>query len=81
MGISCNGRYVLCDGEGCQAKARLPVALRPVLNGDGTAAVERIEGWLFAVAGEQRHYCPSCVSQYLSNLDAVLDAVQRGRAE
>ncbi len=72
MSLSPDARFVTCDGADCQARADVPIALRPIL-GDGSASTERIDGWLFAARGaERRHYCPRCLPLYLTSLYAFL---------
>jgi hypothetical protein len=74
MSVLPDGRGVRCDGDECQATARLPVALRHTLI-DSSLMTEStsIRGWLFAGSqGEARHFCPRCLSLYLRQ---VLDGV------
>ena len=67
MSMSVNGQLVTCNGEGCQARADVPIALRRMLGDD--QAIEHISGWLFtARRGEWRHYCPDCLPLYLERL-------------
>lgn len=66
MSLSPDGRYIICDGEGCLAWAAVPVALRPLLGPDRTTA--QSNGWLFvARRGKQRHFCPDCLPLYLES--------------
>ncbi|MGI4788333.1 MAG: hypothetical protein ACRYFS_05730 [Janthinobacterium lividum] len=67
MSLSADGRQIICDGAECFARAAVPVALRPLLGPDRTAA--QSNGWLFAARrGEWRHYCPNCLSLHLEHL-------------
>lgn len=75
MSLSVNGRQVLCDGEGCRARADVPIGLRPMLTPDRTAEAGRIDGWLFTASqGEWRHYCPDCLTLYLESLNHLSSA-------
>ncbi|MDQ2687833.1 MAG: hypothetical protein M3Y28_08210 [Armatimonadota bacterium] len=69
MSVTNDGQYVICDGAGCRAEARLPVALRPLLSRPPSSGEARIDGWLF-VDGRtgRRHFCPRCAQQYLGGL-------------
>ncbi|MEO7715601.1 MAG: hypothetical protein ABIY70_05330 [Capsulimonas sp.] len=73
MSVIDNGQRVNCDGQGCAATARVPVALRSVL-GAATSDTERpsVYGWLYVIrAGRWSHYCPECNVAYLSSLAAL----------
>ena len=75
MSIAKDGQYIVCDGEGCSASARLPVALRPTLVATLHDGTETVEGWLFVgVAG--RHFCPLCARRFLDALSEVADRQQ-----
>jgi|GEM_PF-1089227 len=66
MSLSADGRYIICDGAACSARASVPVALRPLLGPEKTTA--QSNGWLFAARrGRQRHYCPACLLLYLES--------------
>ena len=73
MGIPGDGSRIVCDGVGCQSWADAPVALRPLLNCDLSAAERRADGWLFVAGGGQwSHYCPLCQGLYLVGLHASI---------
>jgi len=73
MSLSPDARYVTCDGTDCQARADVPIALRPILSHPKTT--ERVDGWLFAARhGEWRHFCPDCLALYLESSDKPLRA-------
>ena len=74
MSLSPDARYVTCDGANCQARADVPIALRPILGHPKTA--ERVDGWLFVARhGEWHHFCPDCLPLYLESSDKPLKAI------
>ena len=85
MSLSAEGRFIICDGEGCSSRAAVPVDLRPLLGPDRTTA--QSNGWLFvARRGKQRHFCPDCLPLYLeleykSELGYKSDAENKSEAE
>ncbi len=68
MSVGSDGKYLCCDGEGCQTSALAPVGLRSFFPEDaGTAPSAK--GWLFVHEnGRIRHFCPRCAPHYLSAL-------------
>ena len=67
MSRTADGTRIACDGDGCHATARLPVALRPFLSPDPD---DSATGWFFVARNDaERHYCPDCAPRYLA--DAV----------
>lgn len=82
MSITRDGQRVICNGEGCQAEAWLPVALRPVLSEMAQYSDLGIHGWLFVDGRAGRHhFCPRCSLQYLGGLSqgsGVSDWTQEG---
>ena len=70
VSVTQNGRLLKCDGAGCVATARVPVALRSVLGAAGMTG-SSVYGWLYVVReGQWSHYCPKCNTAYLSSLAA-----------
>ena len=57
------GKKILCDGEGCQEVASLPIGLRAQLLSPDPE-LPAAEGWLFITGkGPSRHFCPSCAQK------------------
>lgn len=76
MSLSTNEKWILCDGEECQATASLPIALRsqllPLHLREATA-----NGWLFmSGTGASQHFCPRCAASQLERMVAS-NAVQK----
>lgn len=66
MSLTQDGQLILCDGEECEATARLPVALRPELPLPGEQGMQTAAGWLFVGNREAwKHFCPRCACSYL----------------
>ena len=62
MSLSADGQTIHCDGAGCDAAVRAPVALR-------SAPAPTVDGWLFVASRDRwSHYCPRCVRPYLRAL-------------
>ncbi len=62
-------QFVECDGEGCEARALAPVALRAVLRPESAGSWTTTEGWLFVVKNDQTyHYCPRCAQKLVEKL-------------
>jgi hypothetical protein len=67
MSLSTDRQFVVCDGPGCQARTKVPVALRRTLNG-GCSDPE-VSGWLYITRGaDVRHYCADCKRTFLERL-------------
>ena len=73
MSTAKDGRQIRCDGRGCSATARLPVALRPTLGAGAGEPSSAVEGWLFVTRedGPPQHFCPRCARGRLTRLLAV----------
>jgi hypothetical protein len=68
MSLGPNGKYIICDGEGCQATAAVPIGLRPSLT-PGEQERQTVEGWLFVIRhGASQHFCPRCIQRHLKAL-------------
>jgi hypothetical protein len=60
------GELIACDGPGCLATARAPIALRPTL-GKGSREQPEPIGWLYVIKdGSELHYCPDCAATALA---------------
>ena len=69
MSLAANGQQIVCDGDGCMARARLPVALRRLLAQTDDLGPQTAEGWLFVASRScGRHFCPYCAEKYLHAL-------------
>lgn len=80
MSITGDGSQIVCDGAGCQSWADAPVALRPLLSSDLSAAERRVDGWLFVAGGGQwSHYCPLCQAHYLAGIHAPVIALKENQ--
>ena len=67
MSKGADGRHIVCDGEGCDACAAIPVALRPMLMTSAQAASDSA-GWLYIYKRSvSLHFCPSCARRYLES--------------
>jgi hypothetical protein len=81
MSVSEIGKRILCDGEGCQAVASPPIALRAQLHSPDPE-LPTAEGWLFITGrGSSRHFCPRCAlhsldSDVFSNFSSHLPGQQ-----
>jgi len=63
-----HGRWIVCDGKDCQARALAVIALQSLLHIDPETPFST-KGWLFVQQNERtRHYCPRCASHYLNAL-------------
>ena len=76
MSLAADKQHVICDGEGCKAVARLPVALRSLLAPNRVSDPQAVDGWLFVASGGcWRNYCPRCTPRYIASLsEPVVDA-------
>jgi len=64
------GKWISCDGTGCNGRARAVVALRPVHH-EGNEAHLPTKGWLFVIQnGTALHFCPDCAPSYLRSLSS-----------
>lgn len=69
MSLARNGKEMMCDGYGCHATARVPVALRPVLTHKMDQDGLTPKGWLcVSTQGGGRHFCPSCAARFMLKL-------------
>jgi hypothetical protein len=69
MSLTRDGQSIMCDGLGCDAMARVPVALRPMLARNAGQPPENVSGWLFVHSGSgRRHYCSRCHNRYFESL-------------
>jgi hypothetical protein len=67
MSLSIDRQFILCDGPGCHARAKAPVALRRTLN--GSSGDPALSGWLYISRGaDVRHYCAECKKTLLERL-------------
>ena len=63
-----DGKWILCDGEDCQARARAPIALHSLLP-EAPESPLSTQGWLFVHEdGRTYHHCPRCAPNYLNAL-------------
>lgn len=67
MSVGANGQYIVCDGEGCQAKTLAPIALYGLISVDSQNLSTK--GWLFVHENERTyHFCPRCAPHSLKVL-------------
>ena len=60
------GRFIHCDGEGCDASAAMPIGLRSELAPAENGRRSAVDGWLFVTnKSGSRHFCPICGKLYL----------------
>jgi len=79
MSMSEDGRYLLCDGDRCDARALFPVRRWSHGQSEEGDAVARADGWLWAKSGESwRHFCPRCKHAYLETLRAQPGGAEDG---
>lgn len=68
MTAKSDGRWIVCDGEDCNARALAVIALLPALQPDPATPLEPT-GRLFVLSsGKTRHFCPDCAPYYLDAL-------------
>ena len=84
MSLTDNGQYLECDGRQCTARARVPIGLRQILAGNTPGINHTVAGWLFVFRdGEYRHYCTTCSSKYLGDLQdregTAVEPLNKGR--
>ncbi len=78
MSVREGGKFILCDGAGCQATAVMPVALQPKLMEDSSDG-RTTEGWLYVVGnGKDQHFCPACTRQRLKALLSAIKPAKQG---
>jgi len=66
--ISADGKWIQCDGTGCQEVTAQPVALRSQIMPTHHRR-PAAEGWLFIIGnGSGRHFCPRCAAVQLGSL-------------
>lgn len=67
MSLDRNGKHIHCDGDGCEAKACVPVVRGDSVGGD--ECLQAVRGWLFVLNDSITwHYCPRCSGQQLPRL-------------
>ena len=67
MSLIEHGREIVCDGPGCNRRARPPIGLRKQVQAQATDDSfycdddAGLAGWLFVTEGNNTsHYCPEC---------------------
>jgi hypothetical protein len=72
MSLSKDGRTVRCDGGECTNAVPAPVALRRTVQTKIPPESDSITGWLFVTTQRgTRHYCPSCITSYLDDMNLM----------
>jgi len=67
MCLSEDQQHLHCDGQDCDARTAIPVALRSTLQAQPPHAAD---GWLFVVGtGVSLHFCPHCALRQLERQD------------